>query len=148
MRDSTSNPNLSESWDKVSPQLMSLPEIRDERGALGFVQTGLNCPFPIRRIYYMYDLSAGVERGAHAHRRCMRQLIAMAGQVMVRLETAAGLTEYRLDSRDMSLLVPPQAWITYLPLTADAVLLALASEPYDESDYIRNRQEFENTLRK
>lgn len=133
-------------WDQTTPRPVPLPEIRDERGALGFVQTGTTCPFPIRRIYYMYDLPTGVERGAHAHHRCLRQLIAMAGRVSVRLEIAGGVVEHELTSRGQSLLVPALAWITYKPLTPDAVLLALASEPYDEADYIRDYAEFKKLV--
>jgi hypothetical protein len=133
-------------WSGKTPSTVALPEIRDERGALGFVQTGLTCPFPIRRIYYMYDMTPGVERGAHAHHRCLRQLVAMAGAVEVRLEIATGTETHTLDSRRNSLLVPALAWITYRPLTPDAVLLALASEPYDESDYIRDYARFRELI--
>lgn len=133
-------------WNSQTPLPVELPEIRDERGALGFIQTGTTCPFPIRRIYYMYDMPVGVERGAHAHHRCLRQLVAMAGAVAVRLETASGVVTHTLDSRRASLLVPALAWITYLPLTPDAVLLALASEPYEESDYIRDYDRFRELI--
>lgn len=133
-------------WNRDSPLPVELPEIRDERGALGFIQTGTSCPFPIRRIYYMYDMPVGVERGAHAHHQCLRQLIAMAGAVSVRLETANNDEWYTLDSRNRSLLVPALSWITYKPLTPDAVLLALASEPYDESDYIRDYATFRELI--
>lgn len=131
-------------WNQLTPLPVALPEIRDERGALGFIQTGTTCPFPIRRIYYMYDMTVGVERGAHAHHKCLRQLIAMAGSIEVHLEFASGSRRVTLDSRNQSLLVPAMAWITYNPLTPDAVLLALASESYDEADYIRDYDTFKN----
>lgn len=130
--------------DLSEPKLLPLPAIEDERGVkvLGFVQPELNCPFPIRRFYYMYDLPVNLDRGHHAHRACHRQLIALAGSVEVDLELGTRRWKFTLDSPAVSLFVPAPCWIVYRALTPGAVLGALASEPFDEADYIRDYQEF------
>ncbi|MCF7674362.1 MAG: FdtA/QdtA family cupin domain-containing protein [Akkermansiaceae bacterium] len=133
-------------FDLTVPQLIPLPEIRDERGVkvLGFAEPGTNCPFPIRRMYYMYDFPVGLDRGNHAHRECHRQLIALAGRVEVELELGDQKWRFTLASPGVSLFVPAPCWIVYRALEPGTVLTALASEPFDEADYIRNYHEFKN----
>lgn len=132
------------SFDFQTPQWISLPEIRDERGVkvLGFIEPGRNCPFLIQRVYYMHDFPVGVDRGHHAHHRCHRLLVALSGRVEVDLELGGRNDSFVLDSPGSGLFVPAPCWIVYRAKTANAVLMAIASEKFDEADYIRDYQEF------
>ena len=132
------------SFDLNTPQLLELPEIKDERGVnvLGFVEPGLNCPFPIERVYYIYDFPTGTDRGHHAHRKCHRLMVALAGRIEIELELNGANYSFTLDSRGKGLFVPAPAWIVYRAKSEGSVLMALASEKFDEADYIRNYDEF------
>lgn len=132
------------SFDFSTPCLIPLPEIADERGVnvLGFVEPDTHCPFAIRRVYYMHHFPVGLDRGHHAHRKCHRQLVALAGRVEVTLELRGQQQSFLLDGPGVSLFVPAPAWIVYRGLDEGTVLMALASEPYDEADYIRDYHEF------
>jgi hypothetical protein len=132
------------SFDFTKPQLIPLPEICDERGVkvLGFVEPDTNCPFAIQRVYYMYDFPVSMDRGHHAHRQCHRQLVALAGKVEVELESEHERWIFTLESPGMSLFVPAPCWIVYRALEEGTVLMAMASEKFDEADYIRDYDEF------
>lgn len=132
------------SFDFNKAQMIPLPEICDERGVkvLGFIEPGLNCPFPIERVYYMYDFPVGVDRGHHSHRKCHRLLIAITGRIEVELELGGVLERFVLHSPGVSLFVPAPSWIVYRGLDENSVLMALASERFDEADYIRDYEEF------
>ena len=132
------------SFDFHSPQRMVLPEIRDERGikVLGFIEPGTTCPFPIERVYYMYDFPVGVDRGHHSHRLCHRMLVALSGSVEVELELRGRRDSFVLDSPGAGLFVPAPCWIVYRAVRENTVLMAIASQKFDEADYIRDYQEF------
>lgn len=134
------------SFDFTKPQIIRLPKICDERGAsvLGFIEPGTNCPFSIERVYYMYDFPVGVDRGHHSHHKCHRQLVALTGRVEVELELGGQLHRFTLDSPGVSLFVPAPSWIVYRGLDENSVLMAIASEKFDEADYIRDYQEFKH----
>ena len=135
------------SFDLNIPQLIELSEIPDDRGVkvLGFIEPGLNCPFPIERVYYIYDFPAGTDRGHHAHRKCHRVMVALAGCVEIELELNGTTHSFTLDSRSKGLFVPAPAWIVYRAVEEGSVLMALASEKFDEADYIRSYEEFKES---
>jgi hypothetical protein len=132
------------SFDFNTPQIIPLPEICDERGVkvLGFIEHGKNCPFPIERVYYMHDFPVGVDRGHHSHHKCHRLLVALSGNVEVELELGGQRFGFVLDHPGAGLFVPAPSWIVYRGLDDHSVLMAIASEKFDEADYIRDYEEF------
>lgn len=122
--------------------LVRLPVKRDERGALAFAEVGAQLPFPAARIFHLYDLRPGVARGGHSHRRCHQFLIAMAGSFEVTTHDGRSATSWRLEDPGVGLHVPPGHWVDLVPACPAAVLAVLASEGYDEADYIRDRSTF------
>lgn len=100
-------------------------------------------PFDIKRIYYTYKVNAGITRGFHAHKELQQILICMYGKIEVTLDNGEGNVDtFILDSPEKGLYVGAQTWRTTKWLESDSVLLVLASEHYNESDYIRDYEEF------
>jgi RimJ/RimL family protein N-acetyltransferase/dTDP-4-dehydrorhamnose 3,5-epimerase-like enzyme len=128
-------------------QLIELPVRRDERGALAFGETGKQFPFEVRREFHLFDLKAGVARGGHAHKTCHQFLVAMAGEFSVLTDDGIAPRTWVLAAPDKGLHVPPGYWVELTPLSSSAVLSVLASHCYDEADYIRDRECFEEWAR-
>lgn len=126
----------------ASCRLVSLPRFGDSRGSLTFVEPGPSLPFEIRRVYYLYEVPAAQERGAHGHRRLEQMIIAAAGAFDVELDDGRTRRVFRLDSPDTGLYVCPMMWRRLSGFTTGAVCLVLASERYDEADYFRNYDDF------
>jgi dTDP-4-dehydrorhamnose 3,5-epimerase-like enzyme len=119
-----------------------LPTRRDERGALAFAETGKQLPFEVRREFHLFDLRAGVARGGHAHKACHQFLVAMAGEFRVSTDDGQASREWVLSSPSQGLHVPPGHWVELTPMADSAVLSVLASHDYEESDYLRDRDQF------
>lgn len=124
------------------PKLIQAKTIRDTRGAIGVVETGSEIDFVPKRIYYLFDLHARSERGAHAHRRLFQAMFALSGSCEIRLTDGDNEWAFRLDSPDIGLSVPPGYWRSLGSFAGGTVLLVLASDAYDEHDYIRNWEDF------
>lgn len=123
--------------------IVSLPTRKDARGSLAFAEIGAQLPFSALRIFHLYDLRVGVARGGHAHRRCHQFLIAMAGSFRITTTGRNGAVDWQLDSPARGLHVPPGQWVDLVPTLPSSVLVVLASEKYDEADYIRDWDAFE-----
>ncbi len=114
----------------------------DERGQLVALEEFKDIPFQIKRVYYMYDTGEGVERGFHAH-KCLQQiLICIHGSCKIRLDNGKEKKIVPLEKPYEGLYVSNVMWREMFDFSSDAVLLVLASELYDESDYIRDYDEF------
>lgn len=122
-------------------QLIDIRRYSDTRGFLSVVEEGLDIPFDIKRIYYLYMVPE-VARGAHAHKELQQLLIATSGSVDVIMDDGTSKETFRLDKPWKGLLIPSGLWRDLEHFTQDAVLLCLASERYDENDYIRDYREF------
>lgn len=125
-------------------QNVKFPVRGDERGKL-VIQEGLSnaVPFEIKRTFFIFDTTPGTIRGSHAHYRNRQLLICVSGACTIKCEMPDGSkSEYRLDWPDKGLLVEGMVWHTMEEFSKDAVLLVLASEHYDETDYIRSYGEF------
>ena len=114
----------------------------DERGKLVAVETGKEIPFPIRRVYYIYDTGTDVARGFHAHKKLEQILICMHGSCKIRLDNGKEQVVVPLSDPAEGLYIGHAMWREMFDFSPDAVLVVLASELYDESDYIRNYDEF------
>ena len=112
--------------------------ISDKYGNLVPIEAELNIPFPIRRIYYIYGVDGNARRGFHSHNVLHQALICVKGSVKILLKTPAEEETVLLDDPTKGLYIGPMIWREMFDFSEDAVLLVLASEHYDEADYIRN----------
>jgi hypothetical protein len=123
-------------------RLVELPHYEDLRGALAVGELGAALPFAPARYFVVFDVPSAEVRGEHAHRRCEQFLSCVRGSVRVVLDDGAARAEYLLDSPRRGLLIPAMVWGTQYRYSADAVLLVLASLPYDGADYVRDYDEY------
>lgn len=114
----------------------------DERGKLIALESGSDVPFEIKRVFYIYGTQPNVPRGQHGHYKIKQYLIAVNGSCKVTLDTGNDKTTYWLDSPNKALFQDALVWGEMHDFSDDCVLLVLASDHYDESDYIRNYDEF------
>ena len=121
---------------------ISLPRINDPRGNLTFIENANQIPFDIKRVYYLYDIPQGAMRGAHSHKNLEQLIIATSGKFEVTVDDGFNKKTYQLNDPATGLYIPKLIWRDMINFTSDAVCMVLASEKYDESDYIRNYQDF------
>lgn len=114
----------------------------DERGSLIALEAERNVPFPIARVYYIFGTQPGAERGFHAHRDLYQLAVCVRGSCAIKLDDGRNRQEFRLDRPDLGLQIGPLIWREMREFSEDAVLMVLASAPYDEADYIRDYDEF------
>jgi len=114
----------------------------DERGSLISLEEGNNVPFDIKRVYYIFDTKHGVERGFHAHINLKQIVIAVKGSCTFMLDNGEKEEEIELNHPDQGLYIEGIIWREIKNFTTDCVLVVLASEHYDESDYIRDYNNF------
>lgn len=123
-------------------QMVELPKISDPRGNLTFVESQRHIPFGIQRVYYLYDVPQGSERGGHAHRALHQLLIAVTGSFDVHLDDGREKKTVHLNRSFQGLYVCPMIWREIDNFSSGAVCMVLASAYYDESDYYRDYPEF------
>ena len=111
-------------------------------GFLTPIEIGVDIPFNVKRIYYIYDVNDDVIRGRHSHKKLHQMLICMNGSIDIRLENYFGEEKYTLNDPSVGLYVGPDNWREMSNFTNNGILLVLASELYDENDYIRDYDEF------
>ncbi|WP_337264305.1 MULTISPECIES: sugar 3,4-ketoisomerase [unclassified Serratia (in: enterobacteria)] len=123
-------------------KLIPLQTHGDERGSLVSLEEGKNIPFTIKRVYYMFSTKSGVRRGFHAH-KCLKQVaIAVRGSCRFLLDDGKEKIEVVLDNPGQGLLIESFMWREMYDFSDDCVLMVLADQYYDESDYVRNYDEF------
>ena len=128
----------------ASVREISLEPRGDSRGQLIPLEAGgAEVPFDVKRVYYIFDTTPGTVRGKHAHRRLNQVLVCVSGACTIVCELPDGTrSEHRLDWPTKGLLIEGVVWREMKDFSKDAVLLVLASEHYDPSDYIRDRGQF------
>ena len=122
-------------------RVIDLPKMFDPRGNLTVAEQFKNVPFGIKRVYWVYDVPGGESRGGHAHKECKEFIIAVSGSFHVTLDDGTDKKSYLLNHPYQGLLVETGIWRTLDDFSSGAVCLVLASELYDESDYIRDYDE-------
>lgn len=128
---------------KEQYQILEFGEFGDERGNLVVAEgDGYDIPFAIKRVFYMYGSDAEVVRGQHANRRTEFVLINVSGTSKVRVDNGRQTDIVELNRPRMGLYLPAMLWKDMYDFSADSVLLVLASEHYDGSEYIRNYEDF------
>lgn len=121
---------------------IQLQKIIDPRGNLTVVQSATDIPFPIQRVYWLYDVPSGESRGGHAHKHCKEMIVALSGFFHVTLNDGKEQKTYLMSLPNQALMVDAGIWRTLDDFSSGAVCLVLASEPFDEDDYIREYDEF------
>jgi dTDP-4-dehydrorhamnose 3,5-epimerase-like enzyme len=124
------------------PHLVDLPRITDPRGNLTFIEGGKHVPFDCQRVYYLYDVPGGTSRGGHAHRGLEQLIVAASGSFDVIVDDGRSRERFFLNRSYYGLYIPPMCWREIENFSSGSVCLVLASEHYDESDYLRNYDDF------
>jgi mannose-6-phosphate isomerase-like protein (cupin superfamily) len=122
--------------------LVGFPKIADPRGNLSFVESFSHVPFEIKRVYWLYDVPGGAERGGHAHHAAQEVLIAMSGSFDVVLGDGSLTQRFHLNRSYAGLYLPAMVWREMDNFSSGSVVMVLASEPYDEADYIRDEDDY------
>ncbi len=122
--------------------VIELPKYHDPEGNLTPVYSGLHVPFDIKRVFYLYDIPGGESRGAHAHKQCHQFLVAASGAFEIVLDDGVNKRTVTLNRPFYGLHIPPGIWAAEQGFSSGSVCLVLASEIYDESDYIRDYNVF------
>lgn len=132
--------------NKVVPlsniSVQDLRKITDSRGNLTPIESGKDVPFEIKRIFYIYDVNTGDERGAHAHYALHQMIICLSGALDVELHDGKFVKRIHLNRPWQALHIPPGIWASEGNFDQGTVYLVLASDHYDEKDYIRSFDEF------
>jgi hypothetical protein len=123
-------------------KLIDLPQIADPRGNLTFIEGGRHVPFKIKRVYYLYDIPGGAERGGHAHKELQQLIIAMSGSFDVVLDDGYATERLHLNRSYYGLYVGTMVWREIDNFSSGSVCMVLASTLYDEADYYRDYDAF------
>ncbi|WP_167332681.1 aminotransferase class I/II-fold pyridoxal phosphate-dependent enzyme [Rhizobium freirei] len=124
------------------PRVVQVKTVKDPRGLLGVVEGLKEVGFDFKRFYFLTELREDSERGGHAHKRLSQCFVALRGGVTIKLEGFGKRHEFRLDSYDKALILPPGYWRELVDFDSDSLVAVLASDYYDQKDYIRNYEEF------
>ncbi|EQA4281768.1 sugar 3,4-ketoisomerase [Cronobacter dublinensis] len=119
-------------------QIIPLQKHGDARGSLIALEEQKNVPFSIKRVYYMFDTQQGVRRGFHAHKQLMQLAVAVRGSCKFLLDDGLSQEVISLDDPSQGLLIEKMVWHEMFDYSDDCVLMVLADDLYDESDYIRD----------
>lgn len=127
--------------------LCELNKMHDPEGNLTYMYENVHVPFPINRVFYFYDIPSGENRGAHAHKKCHQFMIAASGSFEVVLDDGMNKRSVLLNRPFWGLHVPPGIWASEQGFSSGSICLVLASEGYDEDDYIRSYEDFLNYIK-
>lgn len=123
-------------------KIIELPKISDAKGNLTFIEGLTHIPFEIKRTYYLYDVPGGSIRGSHAHKNLHQFLVAMSGSFDIVLFDGFHEKRFHLNRSYYGLYISPLMWRTLDNFSSGSVCMVLASEPYEETDYIRDYKEY------
>ena len=123
-------------------RIVDLPRVTDPRGNLTFIEGSRHVPFAIQRVYYLYDVPGGAERGGHGHKELHQLIIAMSGSFDVIVDDGRERARHHMNRSYYGLYIPPMMWREIDNFSSGSVCLVLASHLYDENDYYRDYDKF------
>lgn len=126
--------------------LLDLPRISDRKGSITPIYGREHVPFEIKRVFFLYDVPGGEDRGGHAHQNLQQLIVSVMGAFDVVLDDGRERKTVRLDRGYRGLYIPSMIWSELENFSSGAICLVLASAPYDETDYIRDYQEYLNAV--
>jgi dTDP-4-dehydrorhamnose 3,5-epimerase-like enzyme len=121
---------------------LELPRIESDSGAITPVQGNVEVPFEIERVFFMYDVVAGAERGGHAHKRLEQVYVAAMGSFRVILDDGRERRSVELKQPHVGLYIPPMVWTELVDFASGTIVVVLASLHYEEAEYLRDYDEF------
>ncbi|WP_164102727.1 sugar 3,4-ketoisomerase [Candidatus Laterigemmans baculatus] len=127
-------------------ELIRLPKIEDDRGSLSFIEGTHHIPFEIRRVFYLYGIPGGAERGGHAHKLLHQFIVAVSGSFDIVLDDGVVEKRFHLDRPDLGVHVVPMIWAAIENFSPGSVCMVVASDLYDEADYYRDYSDFRSAL--
>ncbi|MEI7842015.1 MAG: FdtA/QdtA family cupin domain-containing protein [Gallionellaceae bacterium] len=127
-------------------KVVTLPKINDPRGNLSFIEGGNHIPFDIKRVFYLYDVPTEEGRGAHAHHNLHQFLICLSGSFDVEVDDGIFQATIHLNRPWKGLHIPPMIWAAELNFDPGSVCLVLASDKFDEGDYIREYSDYQKLI--
>ncbi len=130
----------------MNSKIINLPKIEDRRGNLSVIEKN-NIPFSIKRVYYLYDVPSGAERGGHAHKEQEEFIVSVSGSFDVILNNGEREKSYTLNKPNQGLYVAQKTWRELRNFSSGAVCLVVSSGEFDEDDYIRDFQDFLDYLK-
>ena len=137
----------------ITPQLpkgcflVQLPKVSDERGNLAFGESEQHIPFPIKRVFWTYNIKDGNMRGDHAHKTCEMVLFPIGGSFDIELDDGENKMVLHMDDSSQGVYIPPLVWCRLMNFTKEAACISLASEEYRSEDYIHDYDEFKRLLK-
>ena len=126
---------------------INMPQVRDLRGDLIFIEGGNHIPFEIRRVYYLYNVPVDAERGGHAHRELEQVVFALSGSFRIKIDNGRQKSEHWLRDPRKGLHISRLIWREMDSFSQGAVCMVIASHRYDEADYYRNYDDFLKAVR-
>lgn len=127
--------------------ILELPKVEDTRGNLTFIESNRHIPFNIQRVYYLYDVPGGSNRGGHAHKQLQQFIVAMSGSFDIVLDDGDQQKRFHLNRSYYGLYVCPMMWRYLENFSSGSVCMVLASQYYDESDYYRDYDNFSKAVK-
>jgi dTDP-4-dehydrorhamnose 3,5-epimerase-like enzyme len=127
-------------------KILNFVPLGDHRGSLVALEEFENIPFPIKRVYYIFNTEKGVSRGFHAHKKLQQLVVCVTGECRMLLDNGKEREEVWLDSPTKGLLIGDNTWREMHDFSSDCVLMVLASEPFNEIDYIRSYEDFKKIV--
>jgi dTDP-4-dehydrorhamnose 3,5-epimerase-like enzyme len=124
--------------------MVHLPKIHNQAGNITALENRQNIPFDVKRVYYLYDVPGGAERGGHGHKRLEQFILALSGSFDVLIDDGTNKKVVHLDRPYIGLHIVPGIWRELLNFSSGAICLVLASEKYDETDYLREYEGYRN----
>lgn len=129
-------------------KIIQLPKISDPRGNLTFLESHQHIPFDIKRVFYLYDIPTGSDRGAHAHKTLHQFIICLSGSFDVLIKDGKEQKVIHLNRPWQGLHIPPMIWAAEINFDPGSICLVMASALYDESDYYRDFNEYLKAVKK
>ena len=118
--------------------VIEIPKVENRAGNISPIHGNIDIPFEIKRVFYLYDIPGGEDRGAHAHRKCHQFLIAGSGSFNVLVDDGNNKRTFNLNRPYYGLYIPPGIWASEIGFSSGSICIVLTSHKYDEKDYIRN----------